>query len=140
MVRQGIKKKKCKRKTELRKEFIFRKKKERKKYNVYCLRNMCINNFIYTSFLLLTFLALEKVLKKILSCVGSNYDILFFVLFISFVSMFFYLFVASKVTGTVKWFNVKSGYGFINRNDIKEDVFVHQVSEIDNRHLSSVIN
>ena len=36
--------------------------------------------------------------------------------------------VATKVCGTVKWFNVKSGYGFINRNDTKEDVFVHHTA------------
>jgi Y-box-binding protein 1 len=40
--------------------------------------------------------------------------------------------IATKVTGTVKWFNVKSGYGFINRNDTKEDVFVHQTAIIKN--------
>merc|ERR1711892_402802 len=30
--------------------------------------------------------------------------------------------IATKVSGTVKWFNVKSGYGFINRNNPKKAV------------------
>uniref|UniRef100_H0XJM1 CSD domain-containing protein n=1 Tax=Otolemur garnettii TaxID=30611 RepID=H0XJM1_OTOGA len=36
--------------------------------------------------------------------------------------------ITTKVLGTVKWFNVRNRYGFIDRNDTKEDVFVHQTA------------
>ena len=38
-----------------------------------------------------------------------------------------------KVTGIVLWFKRKQGYGFITRNDTKEDVYVHGTAIIDDQ-------
>lgn len=36
--------------------------------------------------------------------------------------------IAMKVPGTIKWVNVRNGYGFISRSNAKENVFVHQTA------------
>ncbi|XP_068856726.1 uncharacterized protein [Aphelocoma coerulescens] len=36
--------------------------------------------------------------------------------------------LATKVTGTVKWCNVKNNYGFITRDDTGEDLFIHRTA------------
>ena len=42
-----------------------------------------------------------------------------------------------KATGTVKWFNSKKGFGFITRDDGKEDAFVH-ISAVERSGLQGI--
>jgi CspA family cold shock protein len=44
---------------------------------------------------------------------------------------------ASMATGTVKWFNIQKGYGFIEPSDGGKDVFVH-ISALERAGLSSL--
>ena len=46
--------------------------------------------------------------------------------------------IATRATGTVKWFNAKSGYGFIIRDDTKEDLFVHQTVIVKNNFKKAI--
>ena len=42
-----------------------------------------------------------------------------------------------RLNGTVKWFNVSKGYGFIKREDKEKDVFVH-LSAVENSGLKDL--
>ena len=43
--------------------------------------------------------------------------------------------IDKKISGTVKWFNYRAGYGFIIRDDGRDDVYVHHTAI-----LNSIVN
>lgn len=42
--------------------------------------------------------------------------------------------ITQQVVGTVKWFDIKYGYGFVTRNDAREDIFFRAAIE-NSKHL-----
>ncbi len=43
----------------------------------------------------------------------------------------------SRITGTLKWFDAKKGYGFITPEDGSKDVFVH-ISAFEEAHITNI--